>query len=96
VAVAPVRRGQTPKSAAALANLKQVCETHLAGRYTIEVIDLLVNPKLAGRATRSWPVARRLVPQVSRRDPHDHRRPVERRPRPRGPSRICNRVSGDR
>jgi circadian clock protein KaiB len=39
--------GQTPKSAAALVNLKRICETHLAGRYEIEVIDLLVNPKLA-------------------------------------------------
>src|SRR5215204_2097658 len=39
--------GQTPKSAAALANLKRICETHLAGRYEIEVIDLLVNPRLA-------------------------------------------------
>ena len=39
--------GQTPKSATALANLKRICETHLAGRYEIEVIDLLVNPKLA-------------------------------------------------
>jgi circadian clock protein KaiB len=39
--------GQTPKSLTALANLKRVCEQHLAGRYQIEVIDLLVNPKLA-------------------------------------------------
>src|SRR3954454_20181159 len=39
--------GQTAKSVAALANLKRICETHLAGRYEIEVIDLLVNPKLA-------------------------------------------------
>lgn len=39
--------GQTAKSLAALANLKRVCEEHLAGRYEIEVIDLLVNPKLA-------------------------------------------------
>jgi circadian clock protein KaiB len=39
--------GQTPKSAAALVNLKRICETHLAGRYEIEVVDLLVNPKLA-------------------------------------------------
>ena len=39
--------GQTTKSVAALANLKRICETHLAGRYEIEVIDLLVNPKLA-------------------------------------------------
>jgi circadian clock protein KaiB len=39
--------GQTTKSVAALANLKRICETHLSGRYEIEVIDLLVNPKLA-------------------------------------------------
>ena len=39
--------GQTPKSVAALANLKRVCEEHLAGNYTIEVIDLMKNPRLA-------------------------------------------------
>ncbi|MGI4939817.1 MAG: circadian clock KaiB family protein [Janthinobacterium lividum] len=39
--------GQTTKSVAAMANLKRVCEEHLAGRYDIEVIDLLQNPKLA-------------------------------------------------
>ncbi len=39
--------GQTPKSAAALANLKKYCEEHLKGQYTIEIIDLLVNPQLA-------------------------------------------------
>ncbi|MEJ8840060.1 circadian clock KaiB family protein [Ramlibacter sp. AN1133] len=39
--------GRTAKSEAALANLKLICEHHLAGRYSIEVIDLLVNPKLA-------------------------------------------------
>ena len=39
--------GQTTKSVTAMANLKRVCEQHLAGRYQIEVIDLLQNPKLA-------------------------------------------------
>jgi circadian clock protein KaiB len=39
--------GQSPKSLAALANLKKVCEEHLAGRYEIEIIDLLKNPRLA-------------------------------------------------
>ena len=39
--------GQTPKSVAALGNLKRLCETHLAGRYQIEIIDLLKNPRLA-------------------------------------------------
>ena len=38
---------QTSKSLAAVANLKRVCEEHLAGRYDIEVIDLVQNPKLA-------------------------------------------------
>jgi circadian clock protein KaiB len=41
--------GQTPRSIAALANLKHICEQHLAGRYTIEVVDLVENPQLAGR-----------------------------------------------
>jgi circadian clock protein KaiB len=39
--------GQTPKSLSAIRNLNYICETHLAGRYTIEVIDLRVNPQLA-------------------------------------------------
>ena len=39
--------GQTPRSLAAIKNLKKVCEEHLAGRYEIEVIDLLKNPRLA-------------------------------------------------
>lgn len=39
--------GQTPKSLAALANLKALCEKHLEGLYEIEVIDLLENPQLA-------------------------------------------------
>jgi len=39
--------GQTPRSLAAFANLKTLCETHLKGRYTIEVIDLLQHPQLA-------------------------------------------------
>lgn len=39
--------GQTPKSLAAIRNLTVLCETHLAGRYTIEIVDLRVNPQLA-------------------------------------------------
>jgi circadian clock protein KaiB len=41
--------GQTPKSIAAIANLKKICEQHLSGRYDIEVIDLVKNPALAQR-----------------------------------------------
>lgn len=39
--------GQTPKSLAAIRNLHVICETHLAGRYTVEIVDLRVNPQLA-------------------------------------------------
>lgn len=39
--------GQTPKSITALANLKTICEQHLANQYKIEVIDLMRNPQLA-------------------------------------------------
>jgi len=39
--------GQTPRSLATFANLKRICETHLKGKYEIEVIDLLKHPELA-------------------------------------------------
>lgn len=39
--------GQTAKSLAAFANLKRICESHLAGQYRIEIIDLTKNPALA-------------------------------------------------
>jgi circadian clock protein KaiB len=39
--------GQSPKSLAAVRNLKKVCEEHLPGRYEIEIVDLLANPRLA-------------------------------------------------
>ena len=39
--------GKTPRSVTALNNLKKICEEHLEGRYTIEVIDLLKKPQLA-------------------------------------------------
>jgi circadian clock protein KaiB len=39
--------GQSARSVAAVSNLKRMCETHLGGRYVIEVIDLLEQPHLA-------------------------------------------------
>lgn len=39
--------GQSSRSLAALDNLKRLCEEHLSGRYSIEVVDLLKNPRLA-------------------------------------------------
>ena len=60
--------GQTAKSMAAFENLKQVCETHLAGRYAIEVIDLLVNPRLAaGDQILAVPTLVRKFPEPIRK-----------------------------
>ncbi len=39
--------GQTPRCVEAFAHLKRICEQHLQGRYSIEVIDLVENPTLA-------------------------------------------------
>ncbi|WP_129629391.1 circadian clock protein KaiB [Candidatus Oscillochloris fontis] len=41
--------GKTPRSIKTLANLRAICEAHLEGRYTIEVIDLMQNPQLASQ-----------------------------------------------
>jgi circadian clock protein KaiB len=56
--------GQTPRSVAALRNLERLCENHLAGRYSIEVIDLLQNPKLAaGDQILAVPTLVRKLPE---------------------------------
>ena len=56
--------GQTPKSLAALANLKKLCEGHLANRYRIEIIDLLREPQLAeGDQIIAVPTLVRKLPQ---------------------------------
>ena len=39
--------GETPRSKAALANLRRLCDEHLPGQYELEVIDLIQHPKLA-------------------------------------------------
>jgi circadian clock protein KaiB len=60
--------GQTAKSHAALDNLRRLCEMHLAGRYTIEVVDLLVNPRLAaGDQILAVPTLVRKVPEPIRK-----------------------------
>jgi circadian clock protein KaiB len=41
--------GQTPNTITALTNLKRLCDGHLAGRYRIEVVDLVTQPHLALR-----------------------------------------------
>jgi circadian clock protein KaiB len=56
--------GQTPKSVAALANLKRICEEHLAGQYRIEIIDLMENPQLAeGDQILAIPTLVRKLPE---------------------------------
>src|SRR5262245_1699740 len=60
--------GQSPKSVAAFANLKKLCEEHLAGKYTIEVIDLLEQPQLAaGDQIVAIPTLVRKLPQPLRK-----------------------------
>jgi circadian clock protein KaiB len=55
--------GNTPKSTAALANLKKYCQLHLEGRYVLEVIDLLKQPQLAaGDQILAIPTLVRKVP----------------------------------
>jgi circadian clock protein KaiB len=60
--------GQTPKSIAAVANLKKLCEEHLAGRYKVEVIDLVKNPQLArGDQILAIPTLVRRLPEPMRK-----------------------------
>jgi circadian clock protein KaiB len=60
--------GQTAKSLVAFANLKRICEEHLAGEYHIEVIDLLKNPQLAaGDQILALPTLVRKLPAPVRK-----------------------------
>src|SRR6186713_5104 len=56
--------GQTPKAVRAFANLRRICEEHLAGRYSIEVVDLLENPQLGrGDQILALPTLVRRLPE---------------------------------
>ncbi len=60
--------GQTAKSLTAFANLKRICETHLAGHYSIEVIDLTKTPQLAaGDQIFALPTLVRRLPEPIRK-----------------------------
>ena len=60
--------GQTPKSLAAFRNLTALCDTHLAGRYKIEVVDLIQNPQLAaGDQIVAIPTLVRKLPEPLRK-----------------------------
>ena len=60
--------GQTPRSRTALANLKKICEDHLASCYTIEIIDLLEHPQLSrGDQILAIPTLVRRLPKPMRK-----------------------------
>lgn len=60
--------GPTAKSLTAFANLKRMCEEHLPGRYTIEVVDLLEQPQLAeGEQIVAIPTLVRRLPEPIRK-----------------------------
>jgi circadian clock protein KaiB len=60
--------GQTPKSIRAFANLKRICETHLGGKYEIEVVDLFEQPgRAAGDGVLAVPTLVRQLPPPIRK-----------------------------
>jgi circadian clock protein KaiB len=60
--------GQTRKSVAALTNLRRICDEHLAGRYRVEIIDLMENPHQAQHdQIVAIPTLVRRLPQPIRR-----------------------------
>ena len=60
--------GESARSAAALQNLEAICEKHLAGRYRIEVLDLVKHPQLArGDQIVALPMLVIKLPQAVRK-----------------------------
>ncbi len=60
--------GKTPKSLTAIKNLQHYCETHMEGSYSLEVVDLLVQPQLAeGDQIFAIPTLVRKVPEPIRK-----------------------------
>jgi circadian clock protein KaiB len=60
--------GQTPKCLTAFANLKKLCEEHMADKYEIEIIDLLEHPQLAqGDQILAIPTLVRKLPEPVRK-----------------------------
>jgi circadian clock protein KaiB len=60
--------GQTPKSLTAFSNLKRICEEYLAGEYSVELVDLLREPRLAqGDQILAVPTLVRRLPEPARK-----------------------------
>lgn len=60
--------GETSRSIAAMSNLQKICDDHLAGKYRVEVVDLLKSPQLAaGDQIVAVPtLVRRLPPPLKK------------------------------
>jgi circadian clock protein KaiB len=60
--------GESSRSTAAMSNLQKICDDHLAGKYRVEVVDLLKNPQLAaGDQIVAVPtLVRRLPPPLKK------------------------------
>ncbi len=60
--------GMTPRSARAIANIKEICEEHLKGLYALQVIDLYQQPVLAeGEQIIAVPTLIKKLPPPLRR-----------------------------
>jgi len=60
--------GQTPRSIIALQNLRRLCESHIAGHYRLEIVDLMKNPELArGDQILAIPTLVRKLPEPVRK-----------------------------
>jgi circadian clock protein KaiB len=60
--------GMTPRSTAAIQNIKRICEEHLEGRYQLEVVDVFTSPVLAkGEQIIAAPTLIKALPAPLRR-----------------------------
>src|SRR5690349_4553053 len=66
--------GQTPRCVEAFSHLRRICDEHLEGRYSIEVIDLLKNPTLAAGDQII------AIPTLVRKLPRPMNKPIAERP----------------
>ena len=60
--------GTTPRSARAIENMRRICEAHLEGRYSLEVVDLYQDPEAARtHQIVAAPTLVKLLPEPLRR-----------------------------
>jgi len=60
--------GMTPKSSTAIRSVTDICEEHLKGRYTLEVVDIYQRPTLAqGEQIIAAPTLIKKLPEPLRK-----------------------------